>query len=453
MRISPRPIDISDEEGFAPERDLFSRRAFGESLTSIVTVSEDPLVILFDSPWGTGKTTFLKMWAGELRKLHFPVIYFDAFANDHIDNAFVAIAAEVISLSQSLKKTNAPAYKKFLKKAGRLGGILLRTSARLGVKAATLGAIDSADMESLKTVADDIAKEASSKADEYVEAILKLQSQEKASLDGLRNALTELAKTFATPEMRKNGENKPIIFIIDELDRCRPSFALELIERIKHIFSIPDVHFLLSAQLSQLTNSVRFNYGADIDAVTYLQKFYNVLVHFPDASRSRHERSIPKFVNYISSELSLAKDDMAIVRYVSEVRGLSFRTIERIATCLALARASVPGNHLWISSVIVVLCIMKIIAPDLLVKVRRGQIRLEEIEAFMAGSERPDDVEGVNLDWIYAWWRGCLAAEEPDDADQAWRACRRFLFQYSVDRERIIPLMVQHLDSFQPSQV
>jgi hypothetical protein len=91
MRFFPPPLDIADDEGFAPEKDLFQRAVFGAGLTNLVDVSDDPLVLVLDSPWGTGKTTFIKMWAGQLRANGFPVIYFDAFANDHVDNGFLAL--------------------------------------------------------------------------------------------------------------------------------------------------------------------------------------------------------------------------------------------------------------------------------------------------------------------------------------------------------------------------
>lgn len=446
MHIFPAPIDIAEEEGFVHEKDIFQRGDFGEGLVNLVSKSEDPLVILLDSPWGTGKTTFIKMWAGELRKRGFPVVHFDAFENDHVDNAFVAISAEIIRLSQSLKKTKSPAYKKFVKRAGRFGGILLRTSARIGVKAATLGAIDFADIEALKSVANDVAKEASTKADDYVESILMLQSQEKSSLESLRDALANLAGDL---KEERTDEIKPLIFIIDELDRCKPTFALELLERIKHVFSVPNVHFLLAAQLGQLENSVRFSYGADIDALTYLQKFYNVVVHFPPSSSSRHERHIAKFVGHLRQSMSLGEDDMAIVTYVAELRGLSFRTIERIATSLALARAFVPANYLWIPSIISVLCIMKIIAPDLFQRARERQLAAEDITKLLGTDKQQPNYVGLNTDWVLGWWRYCLSTADLDRSDPEVQPFRQYLFRYSIDREYIVPAMARYLDVFQ----
>jgi len=83
-----------------------------------------------------------------------------------------------------------------------------------------------------------------------------------------------------------------MIFIVDELDRCKPPFALELLEKIKHVFSVAGIHFILVTHLTQLETSVRYNYGTDIDARTYLQKFYNLIAHLPGNGKYENDRVI-----------------------------------------------------------------------------------------------------------------------------------------------------------------
>ena len=119
------------------------------------------------------------MWAGHLRQIGHPVVYFDAFANDYIDDAFIAIAGEVIAQSEKEKKAKNPAHKKLLNTAARAGRAILRSGAKVGVKAATLGALDAADIAELKSVTNDLASEASSKADDYVKALLSRQEAER----------------------------------------------------------------------------------------------------------------------------------------------------------------------------------------------------------------------------------------------------------------------------------
>src|SRR4051794_12854614 len=127
MRIFPPPLVIGEVEGFTPEKDIFGRAETGKGLTSLVESVTDPLVIAVDAQWGSGKTTFLKMWAGELRKAGFPVIYFDAFESDYIEDAFAALAGEIIGLAQETRKADQPAARRFVDKAYGAGKVIFRS--------------------------------------------------------------------------------------------------------------------------------------------------------------------------------------------------------------------------------------------------------------------------------------------------------------------------------------
>ena len=80
MRLAPPPLAITDDEGF--ERDIFGAKEAGERLANVVTDLEGHSVIVLDGGWGTGKTTFIRQWAGLLRtKGGHPVVYLDAFGS------------------------------------------------------------------------------------------------------------------------------------------------------------------------------------------------------------------------------------------------------------------------------------------------------------------------------------------------------------------------------------
>jgi hypothetical protein len=449
MRIFPPALEISDHEGFDPQKDIFQRAEFGKGIANLLGRSSDPLIIMLDAPWGTGKTTFIKMLAGHLRNEGFPVIYFDAFENDHVDNGFLTIAGEVIRLSKELKKDKSAKHKVFVKKAARAGGILLRMGAKIGVKAATLGAIDAADFDGLKSVASDVAKETSTKADEYIESLLELQSQEHETLSGVREALGELAKSFSKPrEENDDSKKRPLIFIIDELDRCKPTFALELLEKIKHIFSVPNVHFILSTHPTQLENTVKYSYGSDVEARTYLQKFYNIILHFPERGTHTSERSIPKYFKYLTEVLSLKPDDLSLIQTISEARQLSLRTIERIVSCIAIARAFTPENYLWLNSILSGLSVMKIIDAPLFRRALLNDVTLDEVKTLFAVEKWPTD--SSKNDRMLGWWTYCLAKTEADYPLFDWSGFGQSLFRYNIDdRKDIVRYMAGHIDRLQ----
>jgi len=440
MRIFPPATDVGDEEGFSSEKDIFKRAEFGKSLANLVSIVEDPLVIVLDGPWGSGKTTFIKMWAGHLRSMGHPVIYFDAFANDYIDDAFIAIAGEVIAQSEKEKKGKTPAHKKFLNTAARAGRAILRSGTKIGVKAATLGALDAADIAELKSVAGDLASEASSKSDEYVKSLLSRQGSDRKSIEGFRSALSELVGSLGE---RLKAEDKaerqlPLIFIVDELDRCKPPFALELLEKIKHVFSVPNVHFVLVSHLAQVENSVRFGYGQDIDARTYLQKFYNLIVHLPGDGKYESERALRKFLEYLNNHLTFDRAAIEFIENVASAHNMTFRTVERMAVYLSLSIAFTTSNkQRWYRPppILAGLCVLKAVEPNLFQKAKSGVLTFAEASSAFKFAEWPKESSAAERS--IKWWEFALG-QNIDAKTEEWRGFAHTLWDFNIEREDVV---------------
>ena len=378
------------------------------------------------------------MWAGHLRQIGHPVVYFDAFANDYIDDAFIAIAGEVIAQSEKEKKAKSPAHKKLLNTAARAGRAILRSGAKVGVKAATLGALDAADIAELKSVTNDLASEASSKADDYVKALLSRQEAERKSIEGFRSALSELAGLLGE-RTKSDSETKrlPLVFIVDELDRCKPSFALELLERIKHVFSVPNVHFVLVSHLVQVQSSVRFAYGQDIDARTYLQKFYNLIVHLPEEGKYESERSLPRFMEYLKSHLELESNAIGFIENVARARSLSFRAVERIAVYLSLSVVFTTSKKTkWYrpSPILAGLCVLKVLEPSLFQKAKSGALTLDEATKAFMFAQWPKESAAERT---AKWWEFALNADIDLNAEE-WRGFVHSLWDFNVERTDVV---------------
>ena len=267
MRIKPKPLDFGDETGFR-EHDLFRRKDFADRLTNLVKNIEDPTVFLLDAPWGDGKTTFLKQWAGELRSSGIPVIEFDAFARDYQADPFIAISAEIFGAAQKVESPTTEkvqllkeASAKFIDRASSLGKVFLPMVAEIAISKASLGLLSPENVEKFReALTDDVSA--------IIEERLKAAEADTKLLFSFRDALEKLAKGMSTEE------ELPLVLIVDELDRCRPSFAVELIEKVKHVFAVSGVHFVLSAHLPQLAKIFRNTHGLgdDEQALIYLEK-------------------------------------------------------------------------------------------------------------------------------------------------------------------------------------
>ena len=72
-----------------------------------------------------------------------------------------------------------------------------------------------------------------------------------------------------------------LVIFIDELDRCRPNFAIEMLERIKHYFDDDRIIFVASVNREQLIHSISKYYGTNFDSTGYLDKFFDRNVYLP----------------------------------------------------------------------------------------------------------------------------------------------------------------------------
>jgi hypothetical protein len=91
----------------------------------------------------------------------------------------------------------------------------------------------------------------------------------------------------------QEGSKDKLVIFVDELDRCRPTYAIEMLERIKHLFSIENIVFVLSVDQSVLHESIKGFYGSsNISAENYLRRFVDIEYCLP-------EPSIDKYIDFL----------------------------------------------------------------------------------------------------------------------------------------------------------
>lgn len=427
MRLFPSPLEIGEEEGFTKEKDIFKRKTLGDGLTGILTSVRQPLVVAIDAQWGDGKTTILKMWAGSLRQRGIPVVFFDAFANDYIDDAFLALAGEIIDLTVTLGKAKTSRAKKVLASAVTVGKVLLRSGVKVGVGAASAGLVSGT---ALSSVASEIAEEAKDLVDSRIGELLTTHGRNRRDLQAFKDALGQLPELLAgtseadnaAEESIKEESIKPLVLIIDELDRCRPTFALEVLERVKHIFDATNVHFVLGADMRQLSNSVKVAYGSEIDSQTYLQKFVHLTVRLQDNSDELHESTAAKVVSYLKQNMEFAHEDRDTVEYtartialIAELGGLSLRAIERCFTLVAISLAFTGPRFYRPDPILAGLCIMKITRPDLFAQARDGTLRYIDVIGALHLGRQPSEHWKYDHETAVEYWRVCTDESAPGE--------------------------------------
>lgn len=266
-----------EQELYFERDDKLGRKRYAEFLKNLILNSsafkrEDErraFSIAIDSPWGTGKSYFLNMLKNHLRGLSsdesdfdpngpFRVVLYNAWENDCWNNAFEPLAQKLCESSDigDLLKENRAALQVVVKSIG----IILQG---VGEKAAQKVISDHA-VKKLRQCKENVYAPYLTVSEGYVKF--------RQSVDMLKNILSEVAK-----ELQKRSQNPraKIVVIIDELDRCRPDFAVQTMEFVKHLFDAENVVFLFALDMSQLCHSVKSIYGEGMDAEGYLIRFFD----------------------------------------------------------------------------------------------------------------------------------------------------------------------------------
>ncbi|HAS6134239.1 TPA: NTPase KAP [Vibrio vulnificus] len=235
-------------------------------------------VLNLNSEWGSGKTYFLKRWYHAL-KPHYPVVYVDAWKQDYSDDPLMTVISSMIKQlrEQAGKDADDPKFKVPRKAIGLLKAALPSAAGALAKRylgidpVAIMEAAAEGDVGEKITDAEGKEIDMGAAASKAVQYLLDEHDAKSEAIASLKTSVTQWIDAV-------NGAKKvsyPAFIFIDELDRCRPSYAVEMLETIKHIFDIPGVVFVVGTDTEQLQHTVRAIYGEGFDAMTYLGRFFN----------------------------------------------------------------------------------------------------------------------------------------------------------------------------------
>ncbi|MEC8197634.1 MAG: P-loop NTPase fold protein, partial [Pseudomonadota bacterium] len=265
---------------------------------------DDPLVIALDGAWGSSKSVFLKCWVGEhLRNHgeHTQTVYFDAFKHDYLDDPLIALTS---AISERIERDPESKAAKAWRLAKNAAPLLGKAALRLGTAALVGKAISLTSEEdgALNDIGDKLAEEGGDIA-KSLNDFWKKEDGKRAAMEAFRSALTQLT----APDVDGSPTQK-LVIVIDELDRCRPDYALSVLEIIKHFFDVDGVHFVLGVNLKEVANSVNARHGTGNNAARYLQKFYSIRLQLPKLASDSYTNSAPLYYEEVVSELGQDRD-------------------------------------------------------------------------------------------------------------------------------------------------
>lgn len=365
--IRHKEIEIIKENPFA--KCQLDRRQYANVLTSIVSTYADGFVLAINNKWGAGKTTFVKMWQQDLKNKEYQTVYFNAWENDFENNPLTALMGELKTLT---KEDTNPNFESALKNAAlftkNLAPVLIK-----GLAKKYLG-------EGVEDIAEGLTKGVS----DIFEKDVNEYAAKKKSIKDFKESLSHfIADTW---------QEKPVIFIIDELDRCRPDYAVAILEQIKHFFPVPNIVFVLSIDKEQLGNAVRGVYGNDrIDADEYLRRFIDVEYSIPEPDAEKYCNYLYNYFGFDEffdtvfrrqhRELDYdGKTFLRTTKMLFKNANISLRQQEKIFAHSRLVLRSFNENNYVFPGLLLFLIYIKILNNDFYTKIKLKQLDLMDLQ-------------------------------------------------------------------------
>ena len=367
MSIKHKEIEILKDAPF--ENCKLGRVKYAKVLTNIVSTYSDGFVLAINSEWGSGKTTFIKMWQQHLVNEDFKTLYFNAWENDYDSNPLAALMAELKTLTP---QSNAITFNSLLEK----GAMFIKNTTPNLLKAIAIKYIgEGAIAEAIK--------DTSKAATEILKDEIEKHTKKK---EGLIEFRKEVEKYIS-----ENNNGKPIVFIIDELDRCRPDYAVEVLELVKHFFNVSGIVFVLSIDKIQLSGAIKGFYGsAEINAFDYLRRFIDIEFVLPTPKYEdfcnylyhyfKFDKyfDLPERLNYHA----LNYDKKLFLKFSSalfESRNLTLRQQEKIYANARIGLNLLLYNSYIFPSLYILLVYIRLFDYELFKKIKERKLKLQEL--------------------------------------------------------------------------
>ena len=238
--------------------DTLNIKIFNDRLLDIIEHVNSSFVFSINAPYGMGKSYALTRCWQHLKQHNQISIFYNAWQTDFYHDPFLAILSV---LRKALVEYNKHSNSDFIQACVDGIDVVLNNIPAFG----------------------NIYQDIKTKIKEHNSTVSnQFESYGTAKLE-LRQRLEKLAD---------NGNFRIVIFV-DELDRCRPDYAVKTLEIIKHFFNIKHIVFVLAMDRQQIVRTVSRLYG-DFDPEEYLSKFIDMDLYLPKPDAHNYVLSLCK---------------------------------------------------------------------------------------------------------------------------------------------------------------
>lgn len=348
--------------------DKLNRKGYADFLYQVIASAEtseaedNALIFAIDGEWGIGKSFFINCWMRDLEAKGHLVSRFDAWKNDIVDEPLIGFLSHIYADLERWDKSRSVklAGQSIKKSQKRLLPIAQELVKGAGVKALGYLVTDEVAKEVAKTISEGTKEVIENEKEDKKEiASFSLHTKLKAHnknihlIEAFKAELSEVAEDLVNG---KKSSIAPVFIFIDELDRCRPDYAVRLLEVVKHIFNSKGICFVSSVNISQLIESVKTIYGGNFDADRYLDRFFNHRLKLPPPTIKDYISSLVEYRVIRDSKgsiLSNAKDfnecSLEFYSFVCSFYRLDLRTIKtlfsRLNICVRILKEDDIFHH------------------------------------------------------------------------------------------------------------
>lgn len=355
----PLPLDCGTEFS----SDKLERAKYASFLTSfLVGEAAKGYVLNLNSGWGTGKTYFLKRWKHSIDEAH-PTVYIDAWKQDFSNDPMLAVISSIIS--QLRAQSQSECEQKIQNIGSKAWGFCKQASPE--ITKAVVKKLSGIDVDKVINESNDSnpfeSKDFADASGKLVSAIIKDHDSKLKSIKEFKDSIA----AFINDTLSCTAKNYPTFIFIDELDRCRPTYAVEMLEVIKHFFDMPNVVFVVATDTEQLQHAVKAVYGNDFNANVYLSRFFQRRCTLQEQPRLEFIQN--KLSNLSESQLAnfnevvwpVIDSDVEQISYlvasIADVFSLPLRETEQLVDKLKAVLFTVEGKRIDI----ILLCSLMII--------------------------------------------------------------------------------------------
>lgn len=315
---NPVPVVATDELPL----DLLNRQGIIEQLMQLLNIISDnrsSSTFALNGTWGVGKTFVLNRLMKQLLDYQdgekFFVFHYNCWQYDYYEEPLIAIVAAMLDSVDQENHFFSQSLREKAKQGMAVAKPILENIAKDFIKKKV-----GVDITDLITFFKNGAN-----------AVEGINAQEVDANDYDKYYSFKKAISSAQDGIRALSQERTVVVIVDELDRCLPSYAIKVMERLHHLFAeLDNCAVILAVDKGQLDQTVQQIFGAETDTTKYLKKFINFEVQL-DAGRIEGS-FCEKYTDYLSMfEYSLFETDFSFDKYFSALlSGIDARTQERM---------------------------------------------------------------------------------------------------------------------------